>query len=411
MMTFVKLAWRNIWRHRRRSLVVISSIGIGVFAMMFTDGFMNGMNMQMVENTISTSLGHVAVHRKGFQDNMKLEYNFSADQKMLEAIDRTPLVKVWAPRVKMQAMVRSSESSRGVMIVGIDPELEKNISKIYDYTRKKDGSRFISGRNTDEILISREMAEKLDLLVGDRLVVMLQDKHNEIIGTGLRVCGLYETPVNSYDRFVVFVGIEKLQAMNGMGANISEISVLLHDKKDVDTVKSSLIAGINDGSLEILSWKDMAPSLVKSIRLFDTMMFIFFAIIFMTVVFSIANTLIMAIMERFHEIGVMKSIGTRPRMVFFMIIFEAFNLGLIGVVAGIVVGMVLNVILSYTGIDLSLYQESMRAWGTGSVIYPIIRFIDIVNAVIIVFFTTFIAALYPAIKAARIKPLDALHFI
>ncbi|HOO70174.1 MAG TPA: ABC transporter permease [Spirochaetota bacterium] len=411
MMTFIKLGWRNIWRHRRRSLVVISSISIGVFAMMFSAGFMNGMNVQMVENTISTSLGHIAVHRRGFQDNMKLEFNFSAGPKMLETIDKTPLVKAWAPRVKMQAMVRSSESSRGVMIVGIDPEREKNISKIYDYTRKEDGSRFISGRNTDEILISREMAEKLDLLLGDRLVVMLQDKDNEIIGTGLRVCGLYETPVNSYDRFVVFVGIEKLQAMNGLGKNISEISVLLHDKKDVDTVKDALIAGVNDRSLEILSWKDMAPSLVKSIRLFDTMMFIFFAIIFMTVVFSIANTLIMAIMERFHEIGVMKSIGTRPRRIFFMILFEAFSLGLIGVVAGIAAGMVLHVVLSYTGIDLSLYQESMRVWGTGSVIYPVIRFIDIVNAVIIVFFTTFIAALYPAVKAARIKPLEALHFI
>ncbi len=410
-MTFIKLGWRNIWRHRRRSLVVISSISIGVFAMMFSAGFMNGMNVQMVENTISTSLGHIAVHRRGFQDNMKLEFNFSAGPKMLETIDKTPLVKAWAPRVKMQAMVRSSESSRGVMIVGIDPEREKNISKIYDYTRKEDGSRFISGRNTDEILISREMAEKLDLLLGDRLVVMLQDKDNEIIGTGLRVCGLYETPVNSYDRFVVFVGIEKLQAMNGLGKNISEISVLLHDKKDVDTVKDALIAGVNDRSLEILSWKDMAPSLVKSIRLFDTMMFIFFAIIFMTVVFSIANTLIMAIMERFHEIGVMKSIGTRPRRIFFMILFEAFSLGLIGVVAGIAAGMVLHVVLSYTGIDLSLYQESMRVWGTGSVIYPVIRFIDIVNAVIIVFFTTFIAALYPAVKAARIKPLEALHFI
>ncbi|HOW81249.1 MAG TPA: ABC transporter permease [Spirochaetota bacterium] len=411
MMTFIKLGWRNIWRHRRRSLVVISSIGIGVFAMMFSAGFMNGMNMQMVENTISTSLGHIAVHSKGFQENMKLEFNFNADRNMLGKIDRTPRVKAWAPRVKMQAMVRSSESSRGVMIVGIDPGREKNVSKIYDYTRKEDGSHFITGRNTDEILISREMAEKLDLLVGDRLVVMLQDKHNEIIGTGLRVCGLYETPVNSYDRFVVFTGIEKLQSMNGMGANISEISVLLNDKKDVDAVKSSLVAGIDEGSLEILSWKDMAPGLVRSIRLFDTMMFIFFAIIFMTVVFSIANTLIMAIMERFHEIGVMKSIGTGPMRIFFMIIFEAFNLGLIGVVAGIVVGMALNFVLSYTGIDLSLYQESMRVWGTGSVIYPIIRFIDIVNAVIIVFFTTFIAALYPAVKAARIKPLEALHFI
>ncbi len=179
MMTFIKLGWRNIWRHRRRSLVVISSISIGVFAMMFSAGFMNGMNVQMVENTISTSLGHIAVHRRGFQDNMKLEFNFSAGPKMLETIDKTPLVKAWAPRVKMQAMVRSSESSRGVMIVGIDPEREKNISKIYDYTRKEDGSRFISGRNTDEILISREMAEKLDLLLGDRLVVMLQDKDNE----------------------------------------------------------------------------------------------------------------------------------------------------------------------------------------------------------------------------------------
>jgi ABC-type lipoprotein release transport system permease subunit len=255
------------------------------------------------------------------------------------------------------------------------------------------------------------MADRLDLVLGDRLVVMLQDVNNEIIAAGLRVCGFYETPMRSFDTFVVFVGIEKLQSMSGLGAGISEITLQLYDRGHVDAARESLAARIGDDSLEVLSWKDMAPSLVRAIQLFDTMMVVFFAIIFVTVIFSIANTLIMAIMERFHEIGVMKSVGTRPSRIFFMIVFEALNIGFLGAAAGVVLGLALIAVLSFTGMDLSLYRESMRVWGTGSVIYPVIRPGDIVNAVAIVFVTTFVAALYPAVKAARIKPLEALHFM
>ena len=155
----------------------------------------------------------------------------------------------------------------------------------------------------------------------------------------------------------------------------------------------------------------MAPNLVNAIKLMDKMLLIYYAIFFITVVFSIANTLIMSILERFHEIGVMKSIGTRPSQVFFVVMFEALNLGAVGLLAGLTIGMALILTLSWTGIDFSAFMEAMRQWGAGSIIYPFITLKDFIITTIVVELTSIIAAIYPAIKAARIKPLEALHYI
>ncbi len=405
------LAWRNLWRNRRRSLVVISSIAFGIFAMILSMGLMNGFNSQMVENTISTSLGHAAIHKNGFRDSMKLELNFAMDAKTIKALEATPGIRAWAPRVKAQGMLRSSEASRGVMLVGIDPEREKHLTKVSDSLVNDNESRYLSGPADKGILISKALAKRLDLFVGDRLVLMMQDRKNEIVGVGMQVVGLFQTPVESFDKFVAFTGIRTLQETAGMGGAISEINLVLGDRNEVDAVKRALIASINNPGLEVLSWKDMAPNLVSAIQLFDTMMYIFFAIVFITVIFSVANTLIMAIMERFHEIGVMKSIGTKPSMIFWIIMCEAANLGLVGLAAGTVLGAGLTTLLGARGIDFSFFNESMRLWGTGSVIYPVIKGMDIVAAGGIVLATTAIAALYPALKAARIRPLEALHFV
>lgn len=411
MKTIVMMAWRNLWRNKRRSLVVITSIGIGILAMVLSAGLMNGMNNQMVENTISTSLGHIAIHEKGFQDTMKLEYNFRAKKEMFSAIRNEPAVKSWAPRVKAQSMLRSSESSRPVMLVGIDPHREKTTTKIYNYLLKDGESRFLDGPDDDGILLSQALAKKLDVMVGDKLVVMLQDSGNEIVGVGMTVKGLFQTPIDSFDRMVAYTGILGLQKITGIGENLSEINIVLKNKQDVDRIKRRLIETAGEPGLEILSWKDMAPNLVSAIKLFDTMMYIFFSIIFVTVVFSVANTLVMAIMERFHEIGVMKSIGTRPSWIFSMVMCEAVNLGIVGLAAGLVAGLSLTYLLSVTGINLSFWMESMRMFGTGSIIYPAIKAMDIIVAGVIVLCTTVIAAAYPAWKAATIKPLEALNYI
>ncbi len=420
MKIFILISWRNLWRHKNRSLVVIFSISIGILAMIFSMSFMNGINQQMIENTINTSLGHIAIHRKGFQDTLKLKYNFSADNKLhkiLSEAKETKKITAYAPRVKLQAMVRSAEASQGIMVIGIEPEKEKQVSMLETYTDKNNNSQFLEKNDKNSVLISKTLAKKLDLRIGEKMTLMIQKEkttnhqEDDIIGIGLKVKGVYQTPVESFDKYIIFTNISLLQATANLKKNISEITILLKDKKDVDNIKNSLIKKINNQALEILSWKDMAPNLVSAVKTFDQMMYVFFMIIFITVIFSIANTLIMAIMERFHEIGVMKSIGTRPGKIFFMIMFEAINLGIIGLIIGLGAGILLNSGLSYTGINLSFYMESMRAWGSGSIIYPMVKLMDIFVAIVIVLSVTILAALYPAIKAARIKPLEAVNFI
>ncbi len=411
MVVYIRLGWRNIWRNKRRSLVVISSIGVGVFSMLIVTGVLNGMNYQMVDNIISTSLGHVSVHRTGLSEDYRASYNFIPSDELCGSLDRTEGVTGWAPRIKIQGMISSSEASQGVLITGIDPEREKKVSQLFEYTSKSGGSGYLDNPAAAEVLISEQLAEKLGLVAGDRLVIVFQDSRDVITGEALTVKGLFRSPIDSFDKYVIFTGITKLQSVTGMEKRVSEISVRTATRDDSIEVKTRVQRLVKDPVIEVQTWQEMAPSMMSAIRLFDTMILIFFAIIFTTVIFSVANTMVMAVMERFHEIGVMKCIGTRPRNIFIMILSEAVNLGLAGMAAGVCFGMIVNTILGITGFDLSIFSESMRIWGTGSVIYPLVMFKDIAGAVVIVFTTAVSAAVFPAIKAAKIKPLEALNYI
>jgi ABC-type lipoprotein release transport system permease subunit len=379
--------------------------------MLITMALVNGMNYQMIDNTISTSLGHVSIHKKGFMDNVKASYSFTPEAEFYKRLDEIPGVAGWAPRVKTEGIVRSSEASQGVMIVGIDPEKEKSVSEIFQYTSTIGGSEFLKDSSSGDVLISDQLAGKLDLVIGDRLVIMLQDSRDEIAGEALTVRGVFRSPIDSFDKYVIFTGIKKLQNIMGLENRISGISIRSETRDDSTSVKNAVSVLIKDPEIEALTWQEMSPSMMSAIRLYDAMMFIFFGIIFTTVIFSVANTMIMAVMERFHEIGVMKCIGTRPLNVFIMIISEAVNLGLAGMAAGLLSGVLFNTVFGIIGIDLSMFSESMRIWGTGSVVYPMVMLKDIAASVVIVLLTAVISAVYPAYKAAKIKPLEALNYL
>ncbi len=411
MKTFIILGWRNLWRQKRRSLVVIFSITLAVLMIIFALSIMNGIIAQMLDNSISTKLGHIAITGKGFIYNMRIENNYYPDDKITTALRNEKDIIAFAPRIKVFGMIRSGESSRGIMIMGISPKHENGVSKITEYTLHDEEGGFLDDPDTNDILISRSLADKLDVLVGDKVVLMLNNKDNEMEGIGLTVKGLFRTPVEEYDNSVVYMGITRLQTITNLGGNISEITIVTKNKEIADAVKVRLARSINYPALDILSWNDMAPNLVNAIKLMDQMLLIYYAIFFITVVFSIANTLVMSIMERFHEIGVMKSIGTRPSQVFFIVMFEALNLGAVGLAAGLATGMLMVLVFSFTGIDFSVFVDAMRQWGAGSIIYPFMTAKDLIITAVVVELTTIIAAIYPAVKAARIKPLDALHYL
>lgn len=414
MKTFIIISWRNLWRNKRRSFVVIGSVAIGILGMMLSMAFMNSLTMQMIDNTINTSMGHVAVHKKGFRDTLKLKDSFALTKNelsVLEEMKKNKKLLAYAPRVQVSGVIYSGGSVVNTNIMGIDPVREKALSKIYDYTLKTNGSSFLDRPDMDVVLISETTAKKFDLQVGDRVAVALQDKNKKLKREALTIQGIFKTPIDTFDKYTIFVGIKKLQSMAALDDDITEVNILTTDKKRVDTVKSDVAAQLKRKDLVALSWKDRAPQLVRAVKLFDSTMYVFFAIIFITVVFSIANTLVMAIMERFHEIGVMKSIGTRPSQVFFMIIFEAINLSVVGLAVGLAASMLFIGYWALFGLDLSFYMEGMRAFGTGSILYPFLRPKDFGMSIMIILVITTIGALYPAIKAARIKPLEALTYV
>ncbi|MDD4464778.1 MAG: ABC transporter permease, partial [Desulfobacterales bacterium] len=225
MKIFFLIGWRNLWRNKRRSLVVISSIALGIFAMMFSMALMNGLNNQMVENTIRTSLGHIAVQRAGFQDDMKLQNSLDLSETVLHSLERTPGIEAYAPRIQLEGMIRSSEASRGVLIIGIDPETEQSVSGIAEYLLPDQGGTFLLNRGDRELLISKTLAEKLDLRVGDKAVILFQDIDREISGAALPVRGLYQSPIDSFDKYVIYTGMDTLAKMAGIGNKISRIVV------------------------------------------------------------------------------------------------------------------------------------------------------------------------------------------
>ena len=174
MKILMMISWRNLWRNKRRTLVILSSIATGVFAIIFTMGFMNGFAVQMVDNTIGSSIGHAAINFRGFRDDMKPEHSFEITDDIISALNDREAT-AWAPRVRIQAMARSSKTSRGVIITGIDPVKEKGVSRLYEYLINDGYSRWLESSGSDEVLISKGMAKRLDLIAGDRLVIMLQD--------------------------------------------------------------------------------------------------------------------------------------------------------------------------------------------------------------------------------------------
>lgn len=411
MKIFFQICWRNLWRHKRRSIIVISSVAVGVFAMISAMGLLNGIMTQMVDNTINTALGHISIQARGFQNSLRSEHSFVPAEALNASIERMGgPQKGFAPRIKLKGMARSSASSRPIIITGIVPAKERSVSHLAEYIVPATGT-FLERSDEEAVLVSKNLADAMELSPGDKIIIMIQNTGGELVSFGLPIKALFITPVENFDRHTVFVGMEKLQTLAGFGNKISEISITLKDRDASTAVKESLRASVQKAGLDILTWQEMAPNLVRSIAIVDTMMYVSFFIIFITVIFSIANTLVMAIMERFREIGVMKSIGTSPRMIFLMVVFESLLLGITGLVFGVAAGYAVMAILSVGGIDLSIYSQTLRAMGSGSTIYPSVRAFDVFMATTIVLFTTICAAIVPARKASQIEPVKALSYI
>ena len=402
----LKIAWRNIWRNKRRSLIVLSSVVVGVIAAILVDGLSNGMLEQMLFNQINSNVSHIQIHKKGFHDNKTVQNYIPDYPKAVQAVKNNPSVKYYSERVITFGLLSSASNSSGVYINGINPGQEQNVT---DISKSIVEGSYLKGEGRD-IVIGKSLAEKLGVGIGDKVVAMSNTPDGSVGSDVFRVKGIYETFSSEFDRINIYIPIGKAQQMLDIGDNVHEIAIVTTDYEQAGKVRNEIASKL-DGGYEVLSYIDLLPMLILQMDFYKETMIIFNLIIGLALIFGIINVMLMSVLERIREFGVLMSIGMKNSKLFTMIVTESFIVGLIGTVLGIGLGLLIQWPLSNTGLNLSMFAESLKSFGVGAIIYPETTIENLVSLIIMIPLIAVIAAIYPAVKAIKLEPVYAIRYV
>ena len=399
----LRLAWRNLWRNHRRTLIMLAAIVVGTWAMIFMTALMRGMVDEMVRNGISALPGHVQIHDPSFRDDPSIANSIAPPGDTLAAVLDGPGIVAWAGRVRVPAVISSERDTRGVTLIGIDPERERGLS--YVAHDMADG-RYLEGRDDGGLIVGRKLLERLETDRGKRIVIMSQDVDNEIADRGFRIVGVFDAKMDAFEDAFVYAGIDTVQALLGVGENVSEIAILGHDYRDVDGLHRRIESAAGDG-VEVLPWYEIDTYLGSMLAVMDGFVWVWIVVVFLALSFGLVNTLVMAVFERVREIGLMLALGVTPRNILAQIVVESILLLTIGLVIGNILAWATIEPLK-SGIDVSVVGEGMEMFGSASVLYPALYVKDVVLADAVVLVLGFLASLSPAWRASRYEPVEAI---
>jgi ABC-type lipoprotein release transport system permease subunit len=397
------MAWRNLWRNYRRTLIMLLAISVGVWAMIFMTALLRGMVDDMIRQGIDILPGHVQIHAAGYRDDPSVTHSMPAPDNVLLNVFSSPQVVAWTSRIAVPAMISSEYENRGVSLLGVDPEGEAALG--FDPSDVIEG-RFLSGSDDTGIVIGRKLGQRLETRLGKRVVVMSQDPENAIAERGFRIVGIFRAELESREESVVYAGRDVIQDMLGIGSDISEVAVLGHDYRHPEAMQSSIRSAVS-ADREVLSWQELDPYLATMMKVMNGFVLVWMVVIFLALSFGLVNTLMMAVFERVREIGLMRALGMRPSAIVYQILVEAVMLLILGLLAGNLMAMA-TVIPLQDGIDVSVVSEGMEMMGASSMLYPKLQWADMVLANAVVIVLGIITSLLPAWRASQYRPIEAL---
>jgi ABC-type lipoprotein release transport system permease subunit len=402
----LQLAWRNIWRNPRRTAVILTAVVIGAWSMIFLAALMRGIVDGMVRNGIATLTGHLQIHQRDYPDDPVVDHSIDDPQSLLKLLaGNLPAGSHWSARVRVNAVAGNARHSAGVTLVGIDPGQEAKVSFIG--TAVTQGA-YLQPDDPSGILIGRALADRFQTRLDRKIIITTQDSQGDIASRAFRISGIFEAEMESTEKGFVFVDLASAQKMLKMGPAVSEVTVLLprHGMAQATAAKLQRILGSDE--LRVRSWQQILPLLTAMLKLYDNFILIWFVVVFVAMGFGIVNTTLMAVFERMREFGVLKALGMRPGRIVAIIETEAFFILIFGLVIGNVLGLLSCWALSFNGIDLSALAQGVEYAGMARIIYPVLRIQDVVDANLVVLGLGLLVSLYPAVKAARFRPVEAL---
>jgi ABC-type lipoprotein release transport system permease subunit len=404
-----KIAWRNIWRSKTRSVVVILSIAIGVWALSFVLSFSNGITYTFIKNAIREQYSHIQFHHPKFPEDKNTKYALKNAEATLADLRQTPEIESVTSRTITTGMVSSPRGKRGVQVMGIDPENEAIVTQ-FD-THLTDGSYFKEGKK-NQIMISERIAEKLKVKVRSRVVLTFQNLNNEITYAAFRVVGLFNTGNMILDEARVYVVDSDLKKQlipseNNDQELVNEIAIYLKDSEQVLAVKNQLKNKYPDALVE--DYWELSPDIELYETQIQTSNSIVITIFMLALIFGIINTMLMAVLERYKELGMLQAIGMKKGSVFFMIVMETLLLAAVAAPIGLAMGWGTVFSLQDTGIDLSDFARGLERFGMETTVYPVLDLALYARIAVAVFITALLASIYPSRKAVKLRPVEALQ--
>lgn len=403
MMMLFSIAWRNIWRNRKRSIILILAVILGISSGIFVLAFYNGLIKQRLESALSTEVSHIQIHSKKFKKEYDIKEIIPNGMNILKEVQSQESVAYASGRILLQGMIASSIGSKGILIHAIIPTFENQVTKLND--KLIQGSYF-SSSSSNEIILSSSLASTLKVKQGNKIVLTFQDAHAELISSAFRIIGIYKTGNGPYDDMHVFIPIKAIDSIAGIQTDIHEIAIILKNPEELDSTLNNLIHSYPDLLSE--DWKTISPELGLTLSFGDQMVFVYMGIILLALAFGIINTMMMSVLDRTREIGMLLALGMNQWKIFIMIVLETAFLICAGCPIGLVIAGISVLITHHTGIELNMLKATASNFGYDPIVYPIMRWYDVEMTIILIISTALLSAILPARKAISLLPVEAI---
>lgn len=407
----LQISWKNVWRNKARSLVIMSAITIGLFGGIFSYALMMGGTMQRIDSAIKNETACLQIHNPAYLLEADIKNNIENPQEFKKFIEQQHEVQGISDRLKSTAMISTANGSSGVMVNGVYPEKEIKATRLYESII--DGEYLTEGDQIP-IIIGDKLAKKLNAELGDKLILSVPALAGEVAYGAYILKGIYDTQNDMFDGMQIFIKKNDLAELIGIDeATTSEFAISLFDtelsNEFTAKLRAKFSAEIASEGIVIRTWKEIDPMLSMMIDSMSYFGWLFVGIILVALAFGIVNTMLMVVLERVREIGMLMAIGMNKLRVFAMIMWETIFLSITGGLIGMLFSLGFISYFKTFGLNLSAVAEGMNSYGLSSVIYPEAPFSFYLEVSVMIVITAVLASIYPALKALRLHPAEAVR--